>query len=291
MRSSIFSPFRSRYAVSGERTLEAFYEHLQPFAAAFMALFGRDRLPARSTLSRFLAALNWEAVEALRMLFLEDLLRRQPDFEQQLCGLTDRAGNLWKVFDIDGTREAARQRARPQGPSLPLPQRRLDEVCAPGYTGRKRGEMVRTRTTVLQAHSYQWLGSFGNPGNGEYRKELRRAVKTIESYLRAHQFPENRALLRLDGLYGTGAVLTDLLGLPFVMRCKAYGLLDLPVVQTRLHLRGSINSSPYRKVLWSAHSMTALMFLWGQTGNSTASWWQRIRKDRRSSALGSNEMG
>jgi hypothetical protein len=43
------------YAISGERTLEAFYQHVQPFATAFMALFGRERLPARSTLSRFLA--------------------------------------------------------------------------------------------------------------------------------------------------------------------------------------------------------------------------------------------
>src|SRR5581483_4841273 len=33
------------YAVSGERTLEAFYEQVHPFATAFMALFGRDRLP------------------------------------------------------------------------------------------------------------------------------------------------------------------------------------------------------------------------------------------------------
>src|SRR5579862_9832014 len=57
------------YAISGERTLEAFYAHLQPFAVPFMALFERDRLPARSTLSRFLAALTAEAVEALRTLF------------------------------------------------------------------------------------------------------------------------------------------------------------------------------------------------------------------------------
>ena len=41
-----------------------------------MALFGRDRLPARSTLSRFLAALTQEPVEALRTLFLDDLLAR-----------------------------------------------------------------------------------------------------------------------------------------------------------------------------------------------------------------------
>jgi hypothetical protein len=52
------------YAISGERTLEMFYERLEPFAIPFMALFGRGRLPARSTLSRFLAALTLEAVEA-----------------------------------------------------------------------------------------------------------------------------------------------------------------------------------------------------------------------------------
>jgi hypothetical protein len=208
------------YAISGERALEAFYERVHPFASAFMALFGRDRLPARSTLSRFLAALTPEPVEALRSLFLEDLLARQLCKEEQQCGLTDRAGKQWKVFDIDGTREAARQRALPQTSDRPEPQRRLAEVCAPGYTGRKRGEIVRSRTTVLQAHSYQWLGTFGNRGNGEYRKELRRAVEAIQSYLRAHHLEDPCALLRLDGLYGTGAVLADLLGLPFVMRCK-----------------------------------------------------------------------
>ena len=40
------------YAISGERTLEAFYESVHPFVAPFMALFGRERLPHRSTLSR-----------------------------------------------------------------------------------------------------------------------------------------------------------------------------------------------------------------------------------------------
>src|SRR2546421_6051133 len=56
------------YAISGERTLQAFYEGIEPFAVPFMALFDRDQLPARSTLSRFLAALTQEPVEALRAL-------------------------------------------------------------------------------------------------------------------------------------------------------------------------------------------------------------------------------
>jgi len=46
------------YAISRERTLEAFYEQLWPFAQPFMALFERENLPSRSALSRFLASLS-----------------------------------------------------------------------------------------------------------------------------------------------------------------------------------------------------------------------------------------
>jgi hypothetical protein len=62
------------YTVSSEPTLKAFYERLAPFAEPFMALFGRNQLPHRSTLSRFLAALDQSTVEALRTLFQKDLL-------------------------------------------------------------------------------------------------------------------------------------------------------------------------------------------------------------------------
>ena len=175
------------YAISGERSLDEFYERLQPFAIPFMALFERDQLPSRSALSRFLAALTEAPVESLRTLFLDDLLARHLTPDKQMGGLVDRAGNAWMVFDIDGTREAARQRALPQGEDLPPAFRRLDDVCAPGYRGRKRGEVVRTRTTVSQAHSYQWLGSFGNRGNGRYREELRKGLAAIGRYLAAYQ--------------------------------------------------------------------------------------------------------
>src|SRR5215472_10222894 len=120
------------YAISGERTLEAFYERLRPHAAAFMALFERDRLPSRSALSRWLAALDEAAVEALRALFLSDLLARRLTTEEPQAGLWDRAGSQWLVFDVDGTREAARQRALPQTADRPAAQRRLRPLCAPG---------------------------------------------------------------------------------------------------------------------------------------------------------------
>jgi hypothetical protein len=72
--------------------------------------------------------------------------------------------------------------------------------------------------------------------NGRYREELRKARASITRYLTAHQFLPERTLLRLDGQYGTGAVLSDLAGFAFVTRGKDYTALDHPQVQARLHL-------------------------------------------------------
>ncbi len=231
------------YAISGEPTLKAFYERLLPFATPFMALFERDRLPTRSTLSRFLAALDQASVEALRTMFLQDLLAR-PLTKEPPGGVCDRCGGQWLVFDVDGTRQAARQRALPQTSDRPVPQRRLLGVCAPGYRGRKRGEIVRTRTTVLQAHTHQWLATIGSAGNGDYRGELRRALSMIQSYLKAQGLPPSMALIRLDGQYGNGAVIDDLTDLPFVMRGRNDSLLDRAEVQARLRLPPDRASDP-----------------------------------------------
>src|SRR6266700_3752350 len=175
-----------------------------------MALFGRSGLPHRATLSRFLAALDEPFVEALRTAFLHDALARLGP-EVDVGGLWDRQGTRWSVFDLDGTKQAARQRALPQGPDLPPPQRRLSAVCAPGYMGRQRGEVVRTRTTLLQAHTHRWLGTFGNAGNGDYRGELLRGLSVIVAYQSALGLLPARALVRLDGQYGNGTIVVDLI--------------------------------------------------------------------------------
>jgi hypothetical protein len=237
MRSSTFLPSSQGYAISGERTLEAFYEELQPFAPTFMALFDRDQLPARSTLSRFLTALTQEPVEALRALFLDDLESRPLLKERQTGGLKDRGGGAWVVFDIDGTREAARV-------SRLAPDRRAASCLSPiGYSLCCWLHWAQARGNRPDPHCYQsgtQLPVAGLDGraarNGLYRKELRQALAAIGRYLAAHQLPPERALLRLDGQYGTGAVLADLAGFSFVMRGKDYAVLDHPLVQARLHL-------------------------------------------------------
>src|SRR5713101_8281250 len=223
------------YAVSGEPTLKAFYERLCPFAPTFMALFGRNDLPCHSTLSRFLAAFDQPSVEALRLLFQEDLVAR-PTFGSPPGGMWDRLGNHWFLVAIDGTKQAARQRALPQTEELPAPQRRFDRVCAKGYFGRKRGQVGRTRTTVLQPYTHQWMGTFSGSGNGDYREEMRHAMQAITTYATAFLLPLCQVIVRVDGLYGNKAPLNDILSCQcgVIGRSKEYSWLDLPEVQTRL---------------------------------------------------------
>jgi hypothetical protein len=220
------------YAVSGERTLADFFERLLPFGTAFMALFGRTSLPHRSSLSRFLADVDRPCLETFRALFEQHGFAEEWTPET-IGGMWDRQGQRYIVFDVDATRQAARQRALPCDPALPPARRRLDAVCAPGDIGRKRGEVVRTRTVALQMHTRQWIGSYGGRGNGDYRAELASALRAIATYLKHFALKEEAALVRLDGQYGDAAVIAQLVeaGVYLVTRGRTYQMLERPQLQ------------------------------------------------------------
>ncbi len=220
------------YALSGERTLADFFERVTPFETAFMALFGRQCLPHRSSLSRFLAAVDHPCLEAFRALFQQKSFA-QGWTSESIGGIFDRQGRRYIVFDVDATRQAARQRALPCDSELPPARRRLDAVCAPGYQGRKRGEVVRTRTTTLQMRTRQWIGTYAGRGNGDYRSELASALHAITTYLGQFAFPSQMALVRLDGQYGDAAVMAQIMlaGVFFVTRGRGYQLLERPQIQ------------------------------------------------------------
>jgi hypothetical protein len=227
------------YAIGGEPPSEAFFARLAPFARPCMALFGRDRLPHRSTLGRFLDAVDAPCLEALRGLF-EHELAAHGFADEHLGGLVDRSGQRLLVIDVDGTRQAARQRALALGPDLPSPRRRTADGCAPGYTGRKRGEVVRTRTTVLQAHTQEWSGTFAGAGNGDYAAELAAACRASAAYLRAKGLSAAPRVVRLDGPYGTASTLARLhqYGPGGLARGRGYQPLDHPLVRARLQHPG-----------------------------------------------------
>ncbi len=108
------------YAISGERTLADFFERVEPFEAAFMALFGRRCLPHRSSLSRFLADVDRPCLEAFRTLFEQQTSRKGGHRKPLAASSIDRGAAIM-VFDVDATRQAARQRALPCDPPCLLP--------------------------------------------------------------------------------------------------------------------------------------------------------------------------
>ena len=224
------------YALSGEPTLEAFYRRLAPFAIPFMALFGRSRLPHRATLSRFLAALDQPAVEALRTLFQKIWSHALPrPRHQEGCGIA-KASIGWSWTWTEPGRPPDNGRFPTTRPISPLPIAVWSRSALLDSLSRKRGEVVRTRTTILQAHTHQWVGTISGRGNGDYRGELLQALQAITAYATALSIPLSQILVRLDGLYGNAAPLVDLLtaGLGMIVRGKDDALLDLPSVQQRL---------------------------------------------------------
>jgi hypothetical protein len=93
--------------------------------------------------------------------------------------------------------------------------------------------VVRTRTTALQMHPRQWIGTYAGKGNGDYRGELASALQAITTYLKHFGFPPQMALVRLDGQYGDAPALTQLIvaGVYFVTRSRGYQLLEHPPIQ------------------------------------------------------------
>lgn len=192
-------------------------------------------MPHRSSLRRFLAAVAPTCLAALRQPFVQASFRWGWTNET-IGGLWDRTGSRYLVFDIAGTREAARQRKLPTGQGLPETHRRLDALCAPEFTGHRRGEWSRTRTGVLQMHSRQGLGTFGGRGNGDYRAELRSAFQAVTTSLTEWQLAPGQGMVRVDGQYGDASVIADILatGVHVVVRKRGYQIFGQPQVQAAL---------------------------------------------------------
>jgi hypothetical protein len=95
---------------------------------------------------------------------------------------------------------------------------------------------VRTRTTVLQMHTRQWLGCFGGRGHGDYRAELRAALQAVTTYLTAWELPMVSGIVRVDGQYGDSSVIADIVasGAQIVVLKRGYRWLDHPLVQAAI---------------------------------------------------------
>jgi len=142
-------------------------------------------------------------------------------------------GRRTLIFDADGTRVGVRHRAVPNDADSPRLHRRSAKATAPGYLGRKRGEQVRSRMTVQQRHTGEWLGTFGHAGNGDALARITAICKAIVSYVNARDLSPSAAVVRVDGEHGWLHHVARIRehGLGYLLRCCDYQILH----DTALH--------------------------------------------------------
>jgi len=170
--------------------------------------------------------------------FLSDLIQHLPS--AALEGLRDHAGDRWLVVDLDPTRMAPLLHVEADDPTRPLPHHSRLRVALPGYSGRKRADLVRSRMTAFLTHAGMWMLSIAEPGNGHRTPMLQAACERLRAF--SDQMPGAPALLiRADGEFGyvSYASVIRQAGHHYLIRCAEYRpMLSHPEVQAVL-ARGS----------------------------------------------------
>jgi hypothetical protein len=215
---------------------KAFWADLRPHQQQLAALAGRQCLPSSTSVSRALDAACSETLRPLYPWLLVEVAGALDVLRHPSVVTRDARGEAWHLFDYDGTRHVLRHRALPEGTDLPPPERRSEPIAAPGYTGRKRGDVQIHRATLQHAGTGLWLFAALAPGNGEKRRDLDAALGTVVRTCHALGHPLERALIRMDGEFGWVPDFTAcrVHGVPFVTRLNRPDLLDQPDVRQRL---------------------------------------------------------
>jgi hypothetical protein len=193
---------------------------VRPHNLQLAALAGRRSLPSASSMTRLLKAVTFDTLRPAEDWLLTGLCDADALLKHPCVMAVDANGEHWHVFDLDPTIVTLRQRALPQGPDLPPPVRRAFGTGAPGYAGRKRGEIQYGQTTVQHAGARLWLHAQLSVGNGDGVGDFADALDTVVRTTDRLSHPRERCMTRMDGAYGNVPWFVACIerGLPFVTR-------------------------------------------------------------------------
>ena len=203
------------FATSPAVGIRKFWDRVRLCSRKLAATARRTQLPSPASVSRALAAVEPELFQPE----VESLLSEGADIDKVLrhpaVQTYDGCGDGWHVFDFDPTVTTLRHRALPEGEGLPAARRRSVPAAAPGYPGRKRGEVQFSRGTLQHAGSSAWLHAMLGTGNGDGHAELEAALGVVVRTCNRLRHPLDRALLRIDGGFGW---------VPYFAACRAHGI-------------------------------------------------------------------
>ena len=106
--------------------------------------------------------------------------------------------------------------------------RRTRKLVKKGFPGRKRGQGVRLRWVLQQAHTSEWLGTFGDQLVNHAGPALEKVCEAVMAYLKAKQLQPWQALVRVDGEAGHASEMSVLAEheFSFITRVVTYKLLS-----------------------------------------------------------------
>jgi hypothetical protein len=195
--------------------LKEFWEVIRSCNCPIAATAGRTRLASPSSVSRALSAVELKLLRPVSARLLAEFSGIDAVLRHPSVLTYDVKGDGWQVFDFDPTVSVLRQRALPKGDDLPEARRKAAGLAAPGYTGRKRGDVQVRRGVLQHAGSSAWLQAGLGPGNSDSHAELEAALGVLVETCQRLDHSLLHAVLRMDGEFGW---------VPFLSACRARGV-------------------------------------------------------------------
>ena len=225
--------FVSSGATSG---VKKFWEVLRPFQKRVAAMAGRRKLSSPASLSRALGAIEPELLREASQWLLLDVADIDDVLRHPAMQTYDAHGRNWHVFDLDPSVVTLRHRSLPVDDGLPEVRRRSEDTGAPGYSGRKRGDIQFRQISMNHAGSSAWIHSHLSTGNGDGVIDFDPVLDSLIATSERLEHPVERTLLRMDGEYGNVPFfsLCRERGVPFITRLNRPKLFDDPEILARL---------------------------------------------------------
>lgn len=228
------------YFSSGQRIgVKRFWDLAGPYANQLAGVALRTTLPTPASVSRALNRVRLELVRPVLPWLLGEMSGIDQVLRHKSALVYDALRQGHHLFDFDPSVHVLRHRALPEGEDLPAAERRSARIGAPGYPGRKRGDVQIRRATLQHAGSGAWLGCWLSPGNSERHEGLDRALEVIVETCARLGHSLTRALIRCDGEFA---------GVPYYWACRARGVPFL----TRLTRPQLFDDPEFRKRLAEA---------------------------------------
>ncbi len=207
--------------------IRGFRTKINACAVRLAAIAGRARLPTSASVSRALHAADRIAdLDQQIAWLLSTGAQVQMLVRSALVQTRDAFGAAWTVLDFDPSVIALRQRALPEGEDLPEPQRRAAPMCAPGYSGRHRGETQVSTAILSHTGAGLFVQATTHPGNTPFAQALGIAAKAAASLVDSCQIARGQTLIRFDGAGGYAAAIAEVLAqkLHYLTRLKNHAV-------------------------------------------------------------------